>query len=83
MREQAEFWLERELPENPYVLFMHLHFGGGTGVDAAAELSDLPIATAWTLSYRGLGHSYREIGALEFALGRSMAHCHWRRFLYR
>ena len=81
VREQAEFWLERKLPENPYVLFAHLHFGGGTGVAAAAELSDLPIATAWTLALRGLGQTYREIGALESALGRSMANAHWLRFL--
>ena len=60
---------------------MHLHFGGGTGVDAAAELSGLPIATAWTLALRGLGQTYREIGALESALGRSMANAHWLRFL--
>ena len=45
--------------------------------DTAPELSDLPIATAWTLGYRGLGHSYSEIGALEFALGRSMANERW------
>ena len=73
VREQAELWLERKLPENPHVLFMHLCFGGGTGVDAAAELADLPIATAWTLALRGLGHAY--------TLGRNMANEHWRRFL--
>ncbi len=32
LREQAEFWLERKLPENPYVLFMHLCFGGGASL---------------------------------------------------
>ena len=82
LREQAEFWLERELPDNPYLLFAHLHFGNRKEIAAAAELADLPIATARTMAHRRKGRSYREIEELKDALKRNAANKHWLRFLY-
>ena len=82
LREQAEFWLERELPDNPYLLFAHLHFGNRKEIVAAAELADLPIAIARTMAHRRKGYSYREIEGLGGALKRNAANKHWLRFLY-
>ena len=54
---------------------------GGSGKERQGHRARAGRVLAWALALRGLGHTYREIGALESALGRSMANAHWLRFL--